>query len=210
MNSLVDFLATDVAQIEGEIANAGTVYPTAYVRVLLCVEALERLDFGEDAAHVDSQWRSQYPRHGLTEFESDIARVVEAMLGASLACEGLDQALLQVPKIRFSTTDWKMAQEGALGRPAEMGQSITTIDRWIAAARYLYDRRAEDYVKNGSGATFMEDVGRLIERGERGEVGVGSLATDALRQKDGGQELFAQFERWATSGSRGGRADRAP
>jgi hypothetical protein len=49
VSSLLDFLATDRIVVENEIATKDGKYPTAHLRILLCLDVLHSMEFGETA-----------------------------------------------------------------------------------------------------------------------------------------------------------------
>jgi hypothetical protein len=213
-SSLMDFLAGDLQQIVEERAGANDPYPTAYLRILLCANALGRLGFGAEDDALKAIWSSQYSRHAMPEFEKDVGPVVEALLGklrpvADPAC----QSLLDTSALRFTVGDYEAARMGAdLVRRNRYpnDEATTTIRRWAAAARLLYDTDSAVYASCQHGQSFMACVEKLIEPGTRGfrdtrcKLTAEATAVESHERKqldpadiESGRQLFAEFTTWA-------------
>src|SRR5205823_4629036 len=95
-SSLVDFLAGDRPVIENEIATVQGKYPTAHLRVLLCVKAMKLMEFCKESAKLESEWKGEYQQHAMSGFDDDVLPVAKAILGTILARPGLTEPLLEI------------------------------------------------------------------------------------------------------------------
>jgi hypothetical protein len=204
-SSLVDFLAGEGSLIENEIATVEGKYPTAYLRILLCVKALNLLEFKEEGAKLQLEWKGQYPQHAMTDFEEDICAVAMSILSTPLMRPGLTKALLDIKELRFSAKDWQWARIGADEQDQDrVPNTANTIVRWSAAARYLYDQSPERYASKKRGDALVVYAKTLVQPGTRaGEpridnAGKAQLFDESLQA---GRAWFRDFSKWANARS---------
>ena len=202
-SSLVDFLAADHSVIENEVATAQGKYPTAHLRVLLCAKALELMEFKERSDALRSEWEAEYKQHAMDDFYKDVTAVTEAILCTTLARPGLTKPLLDIEELRFTAKylDWAMAGAGE----AEQGkllESVTTITVWTAAARHLYDKSPEAYVRERCDRSLLTFAETLIKPGTR----AGEAVTDESTKQEifkesvqSGAEWFEDFAKWVNA-----------
>jgi hypothetical protein len=206
-SSLADFLVDDVQRIAEEMTGTADRYPNAYLRILLCAAALDAMgDFKDEGKDFEAAWRNQYPTHRMICYEADVAKVVEAILVKPLGRAGLDHALLKASGLRFKGQHWQDAKQAM--DEAQQGYapaSATTILRWTAAARRLYDENPSAYALNAYGAVLIDYSKELIEAGTRAREGseVGDkeaketeLARRRLRDIKAGRLQFEDFAAW--------------
>lgn len=216
VSSLIDFLAGDQLAVQNEIATAQASYPTATLRILLCVEALNQMDFTADSATLGAEWKEQYPhKHAMSQFEVDLCSVVKAVLAAPLDHPGLPP-LMKIEDLRFGVAEWDWAKAGA--NRLDQGRCPTdanTIRRCTAAARYLYDQSPEQYVARKHGDALLKHAETLIQPGTRaGEAVVDEEGKENISQqsRQEGRQWFQAFAQWAqpSSGSQPGGATNRP
>ncbi|MCP1783886.1 hypothetical protein [Bradyrhizobium japonicum] len=202
VSSLIDFLAGNPVQIQNEVASTGDEYPTANLRIRLCLRVLERMGFDEDAQTLKAQWELQYGRDGMpAAYVQDAADVADALLDASFSGLGGAGPLLNLPDLRFKAEDDEYARKGAKERSeAKSAESANTARRLVAAARQLYDQDPQAYIDQQCNSGFISDAQRIIKPGTRnGERLLSqsekeSLATVSERD---GIAWFAEFAKWA-------------
>jgi hypothetical protein len=114
LGSLIDFLAIGKAEItsESRLPPDWGDYPTAALRILLCVAALQELGFHSEAERLLAQWSAEYPGHTMLEYEKHFSTIIAATLTQPLS--SLNCALLEVPGLKFTQT--------------QMEEAITTAD----------------------------------------------------------------------------------
>jgi hypothetical protein len=204
-NSLMDFLASGQKVIENEVASASEKYPTAHLRVLLCVEALKLMKFKDESAALESEWKRQYQNCKTNGFGNDVQPVVCAILGTTLEGSGLAKPLLEIEGLRFSADDWKYAIEGVNElKKGHEPDTANTIVRWTAAARYLYDQCSLTYARDKYGKSLLKYAKTLIDPGTRsGETVLNKQEKEQVHEKSkqSGKEWFNDFAEW----SRGSR-----
>ncbi|MEY9523977.1 hypothetical protein ABIF70_005118 [Bradyrhizobium japonicum] len=200
VSSLIDFLASNPAQLRNEVAAAGDDYPTANLRIRLCLRVLERMEF--DGQVLKSQWQQEYGRDGMpAEYAQDAADVADAILDASFSGLGGAGPLLDVPNLRFKAEDEKYARMGASERSkGYRAKSATTARSLVAAARYLYDDDPLGYMSKRCNDGLIDDAQLIIMPGTRsGERHLNqnekeTLSTDSELD---GAAWFAEFANWA-------------
>jgi hypothetical protein len=202
VSSLIDFLAGNPAQVANEVASTGDEYPTANLRIRLCLHVLGRMGFGKEAQTLRVEWEQHYGRDGMpAAYAQDAADIADALLDASFAGLGGARSLLHLPNLRFEAEDEEYARKGAKERgEARRADSANTARRLVAAARHLYDQDPQTYVDKECNFGFIGDAQRIIRPGTRmgerqlSQVERESLAT--LSEQDG-SAWFAEFAKWA-------------
>lgn len=204
VRSLVDFLASSPAVVENQVATPQSKYPTAYLRIMLCADALDRMGFTGEGQTLASEWKGVYTKHAMPEIDqAEIRAVVDAMLGTKLGGGKLDKPLLELGEpLVFATTDWTYAGKGADEQDAGTTpeNTLTTIRTWTAATRILYDKSPTRYAEEKHGRALLKYSRTLIDPGTRaGEDEVtedlkNTIATTAYAT---GGTWFEEFAAWA-------------
>jgi hypothetical protein len=202
-NSLVDFLAGDRPVIEHEIATDKDKYPSAHLRVMLCVKALGLMSFDKEGKELESEWAGEYGQHAMRDFDLDVLPVAKAILSTPLARPGLTKPLLEIENLPFTTNDWKWAIEGAGElKKGQLPQTANTIIRWAAAARYLYEKSPDLYATKKFGDSLLTYSKTLIKPGTR----AGEDVVDETKKKNifdesqlSGSAWFKEFAQWANA-----------
>ena len=202
-SSLADFLASGRVEIDNEIASELGKYPTTHLRIVICIEALERLGFAIEASNLETQWRSEYAPATMARFEDDVPKVVEAILAQPLAGSLLDQPLLQFEDLRLTVEKWGWAQHAAQQLTEnDPPTSATTIVTWAAAARDVYDRSPSKYASEAFGDSLLARSKELIKPGTRaGEATADDEAKSdlLLDSRQAAIEWFEDFARWSSA-----------
>ena len=201
VGSLMDFLAEDKRHVEDQIATARNKYPTTYLRILLCLSALDLMDFEAEAKTLRNTWTAQYERHAMGKHADDVPKVVTALLDTPLTRAGEIKALRKIKRLRFGREQWDYARDGA----AEVNggnsriKSATTIIVWAAMARLLYEQSPEHFVSDGRSRVLLDHVKTLISPGTRaGESLSDATQLNALfdSSRQSGSNLFQYFADW--------------
>lgn len=97
VGALTDFLATDIESItaKGRQAPHWGEYPTVYLRILFCCQAIEAMGFDAEADERRRIWRARYPTHAMPTFETEIPHIVDRWLAGPYPTLG-DQSLRAV------------------------------------------------------------------------------------------------------------------
>jgi hypothetical protein len=148
VGALLDFFAADPGRIATERRNAGAwgVYPPAWLRLSVLVEALRLLGFGEDADDLGTRWTDSYgtPTQNV-EFVGDAGRIASALLGCTCTPLGVEmRAILPT----FPPVDRAVATN--ISRGYDPGTEDTRV--LLAASRRLWERDPDAYVAQGHDA----------------------------------------------------------
>jgi hypothetical protein len=203
VSSLIDFLAVPPNLIQNEIATADGKYPTAHLRVMLCVEALAFLDFEDEAKNLHASWSQTVNTHSMPGFDDDPRLVARAILGFSFPAFGGETPLRDIPDVRFTRADHTYAQAAAQevhNKPARPPQWAATIRQTIAAARYLYDLDPALYAAKAGNTIFLTKAHSMIKPGTRAGERVLTEQDKSDLQKDSkkrGEAWFDDFAKWA-------------
>jgi len=202
VSSLMDFVADDPNKLNNEVSAAKDKYPTADLRIRLCLRVLERMGFDKAAETLKTEWGRQYGRDGMPAgYAQDAVAVADAVLDASFSGLGGAGPLLDLPHLRFQADDDNYACKGAdergRGRPAE---SASTVRCLVTAARHLYDQDPQAYVHKECNKGLICDAQGLIKPGTRaGERELKEAEKENLANlsEEAGSTWFAEFKKWA-------------
>ena len=165
VSSLMDFLADAPDKLNNEVSTAKDKYPTADLRIRLCLRVLERMGFDNPAEILRTEWSRQYGRDGMPAgYAQDAVAVADAVLDASFSGLGGTGPLLNLPGLRFEPDDENYAHKGAdeCGR-RRRAESANTVRRLAAAARHLYDQDPQAYAdKECNYCAQCQTEGRLL------------------------------------------------
>ena len=206
VSSLMDFLADDPNKLNKEVSTANDEYPTAYLRIQLCLRVLERMGFHDASANVRTEWSQQCGRDGMPDgYPQDAAAVADAVLDASFSGLGGAAPLLDLADLRFKPADDKYARKGAEERGMGRGaKSANTVRRLIAAARQLYDQDPKAYVDKDCNKGLICDAQGLIKPGTRAgerELNEADRKKLATVSEEAGSTWFEDFKKWANPGA---------
>lgn len=166
VGSMMDLLASGLAEVQQEKANAKGKYPTRIMRVRLMLEVLRAITLNDDAQRLEATWQGTYGPLVVPEgYGDDIAKVVAALLrgpyptkngGATALSDVLTFPGELLPKAR------QLADDAANGR--ENTLKLTTDPRCLfAAARHLHEQPpAGGQVK----AAFERILQAIVSNGE--------------------------------------------
>jgi hypothetical protein len=189
--ALIDFLATSKATITAEWKTTGA-YPTAYLRILVSIAALNHCGFATEAKELKATWQEIFPTHAMTTYEPDCALVAEAILDRSYRRFKLPDL------IAFGKDNQEHAKNAAA--QALDSQTVTAAPevRELASAAAL--AFAGDPVKFHAKVGFKTPQDRLVEQIERSRASGTRSGADAegpqvvanTRERDtlGGAQLF--------------------
>jgi hypothetical protein len=203
VSALMDFLASDRAELDGEIPSEAGRYPPTHLRINLCVEALRQLEFAEDAASCEAEWRRSYRPLPISDFDDDVPKIVRAVLAKPLPGSQLPVCLMQLPSLRFPIKKWewaKLAASEVLNGEAPV--SATTITTWAAAARALFDASPRRYADNNYAQKMIDRSVQLINPGTRhDEKGhdADDVSTIRCKASEHADDEFEQFAAWSRS-----------
>lgn len=172
-SALIDFLALAPHSIvdEEHTSEWWGAYPTAYLRILLVLQALEMLgtdarpEFRLEARKMREGWRGLFPTHRMPQFEADLPLVAGALLDGPYPEFG-GKTLRQV--LSFSPADHERAGTDATtmletaNGPASVG--VRTL---FAAARLAFERDPERYGLEEATNKVLRRVREQAETGPR-------------------------------------------
>jgi hypothetical protein len=208
VSSLMDFLADDPNKLNNEVSGSKDKYPTADLRIRLCLRALERMGLEKTAEPLRTEWGRQYGHDGMPAgYAQDAATIADALLDACFSGLGGAGRLLDLPNLRFRADDDNYAQRGASERGrARPAESATTVRHLVAAARHLYDQDPKAYVDNNCNNGLICDAQGLIKPGTRaGELELKEAEKKKLAtaSEQAGNTWFAEFKKWANPAADG-------
>jgi hypothetical protein len=139
LGSLIDFLAIGKAEIvsESRVSPHWGDYPTAALRILLCVAALKELGFHSEAERLLAQWSAEYPRHAMPEYEEHFSTIIAATLTQPL--NTLHCALREIPGLRFTQKQMEEAITTADSLANGTTPDTVSIRVLFAATRILFE-----------------------------------------------------------------------
>lgn len=201
-SSLIDFLATAQAAIRNEAPSVQCAYPTTHLRVHLCIEALDQLEF--DTSALSRWWSEAYPDAPKDDFLPDARLVARAILAEPLICPAGPLPLLpEIKDLRMTTEQWGWSQDAAMElrrHPAKPPESATTIAVWTAAARAAYDLNPLQYADDHHALALISRSKQLIKPDVRFRESTADQPTDeALRDEAQRTSIdcFDEFWRWS-------------
>ena len=201
--SLMDFLAVGRNLIENEVATDQGKYPTAHLRIQLCLEALRRkeLDFDAEQAAVRRPWAEEFRASAMSDFDADVAAIVEAILGSEHEIGGKAWSLSKIPDLRFTPADWSFAKEAVKEKlRGKTPESANTAPRLVAAARFLFEQDPAEYVRGNYGDAFSRHIEVIVRPGTRaGEAPASEDEKERLSATSRalGEAWFRDFAIWA-------------
>jgi hypothetical protein len=142
VGTLMDFLASDANKVCTEEREAGDWgdYPTDYLRVMLCLATLEKLQFNASFTSLLAQWKALYPRHAMTHFEPDIKSVVTALWDAKLP-QLQNKTLPAV--MRLKAGEHQNAVQEAEGFARGYNPKSSDVRVFAAACRLAFEKKPE-------------------------------------------------------------------
>jgi hypothetical protein len=194
--TLIDFLASSTAVVtqEAPTAQCWRAYPTRWLRIMITLETLRQRGLDEQATMLHYRWSTAFPSHRLTEFDRDVAPVVEALVG------GPYQQLQGGPLwslVDFGVTEQTRAEEAS--EEVRGGREIPTDDVrcLIAAARLAFDEDPDKYLERDVPHGILEKIKKVQTIGTRvgppvtAEAKAEQDAARAERDAEAGERLLA-------------------
>jgi hypothetical protein len=166
VGTLMDFLASDANKVcteEREVGNWGD-YPTDYLRVMLCLAALEKLQFNASFTSLAAQWKATYPRHAMNHFDSDIKSVVTALWDAKLP-QIQNKTLPAV--MRLKDGEHQNAVQEAEGFVRGYNPQNSDVRVFAAACRLAFEKKPEVLHQAAIQENLLEYFVNRIPRGVR-------------------------------------------
>lgn len=190
VSSLMNFLALDTSHIEKEWRDDEnwTTYPTSYLRILLCLQALRHLhpDYAATANTMEATWKETYPAHALPEFAEDIPAVVTALYDGpypELKTPSLTSVLNFLPVVHtLALTEAKKLRK-------EVGTDLQDVRARVqlAAAQLAYVDDPGAYAKEKAGPRILDWIKKQQDDSTRG--------TRSEAEQRPKQEMLAQQQR---------------
>jgi hypothetical protein len=198
VGSLMDFLALGRNVVENETATEEGKYPTAHLRMLLCFEALEKLDFKADSIAARNLWEAEYKKIAMPEsFEKDVPAVFHAVLLSKYIVGGVGRVLSEIPGLCFKPVHWSYAKSAVQELTNDkIPESATTAPTLVAAARFLFEKDPGQY----KGYSLVERISSIVRPGTRaGENLLSDEEKDNLSidSYQSGIAWFDDFTKWA-------------
>jgi hypothetical protein len=139
LDSLMDFLAIGKSEIaaESRLAPNWGYYPTAALRILLCVAALKtELGFPVEAERLLAQWSAEYPGHAMPEYENCFQAIIAATFTQPI--NSFNCALIEVPGLKFEQHQMKEAVTTANSLASGSIPETVSVRVLFAAMRILF------------------------------------------------------------------------
>ena len=200
VGSLMDFLAEDRQRVEGEVATDR--YPTAQLRIQLCLEALRgHLQFEGELPIVRVPWDEEFRESAMSDHAADLPAVVAAILAADYEIGGKARRFTAIPQLRFTPQDLEYARQAVAQQQVRKTlASANTAPRLVAAARVAFEQAPEKYAAEGRGEAFKDQIGAIVRPGTRRREAESSKAektrlTEQAREQ--GEAWFNDFASWA-------------
>jgi hypothetical protein len=200
VNSLMDFLALAPQVVDGEIATEQGKYPTAHLRIQLCLEALKTLGFDSEIPAIETAWRAEFKAGAMSGFEKDVAAIVEAIYASDFEIDGKKWRLPDIPALQFKVVDWGYAQDAANEQKrGKVLESATTAALLVAAARFSFDQDPTQYRTRNYGDAFKSHIHTIVAPGVR--AGEAKLSDQEKRElsdasRAAGEAWFEDFAQW--------------
>jgi hypothetical protein len=203
VSSLTDFLASDRDHLKNEVATASDKYPTAHIRILLCLNALQEMGFVGETEALREAWVVSSSDTAMRAFEDDVPLVVKAVLSSNYPHMSPERPLLETPELRFTQQDWCLAKKGVAElRQGKIPESANTARRLVAAARFLFDQDPQGYARDALDKALQEHMKSIIRPGTRsGEKILDQIQQDQLsaHSRALGTDWFDQFASWCAA-----------
>lgn len=181
-SALIDFLAIDRASIteEKKTAPYWGDYPTTYLRILVCLEALSK-DFQQQSDTIRGIWESAYPSHNMDDgFEKDIPALVGALLKGPYPQFG---SLTLFDVLKFSQEDNGRAEGEANNLVNGYNLKSKEVRVLFAAARLAFEKDPVGFADKN----LQERVLNRVLQSQR-------LGTRSTSKRKNRQELIAMDE----------------
>ena len=114
----MDFLALSPELVENEIATEQGKYPTAQLRIQICLTALDRLGFGTEIPKLKELWSGEFQNSAMAAFAEDVPAIVGAILDSGYSIGGKTWSLPAIPDLQFTPQYWAMRKQQ---RPSRRG-----------------------------------------------------------------------------------------
>jgi hypothetical protein len=203
VDSLMDFLALPREVVDGEIATDQGKYPTAHLRIQLCLQALKALGFDAEILAIQTAWSAEFKAGAMPGFDKDAPAIVAAIYASDFEIGGKKWRLPDIPGLRFKVADWGYAQDAAEEQKSgKVLASATTAALLVAAARFSFDEDPAQYRSGNYGAAFTAHIHNIVAPGVRaGEAKLSDEGKQDLSDasRSSGEAWFEDFAQWVGS-----------
>jgi hypothetical protein len=170
-----------------------TAYPTATLRVRICVHALSRLGFKVEAEKIKTTWEAEYGQaHAMTAYDDDVKWVVDALLDGPYPdlknlVTGISPSLADV--ISFGS-----AKAASLEQKKMLFQNIVPsspdVRVLVVAASLAHAEQPDLYAKNNSDQVLMAKIAKL--RTDEVRSGAAKVPSVAELDRKNGQLIWTE------------------
>jgi hypothetical protein len=203
VHSLMDFLALSRQVVDGEVATEQGKYPTAHLRIQLCLEALKTLGFDAEIPAIQTAWTAEFKAGAMPDFEKDTPAIVSAIYASDFEIGGKRWRLPQIPGLRFQVADWGYAQDAVKEQKSEkVLDSATNAVLLVAAARFSFDEDPAQYRAGNYGRAFTDHIPNIVAPGVRaGESKLSDKEKQDLSDasRSAGEAWFEDFAEYFAS-----------
>jgi hypothetical protein len=200
VSSLMDFLALSPELVENEIATEQGKYPTAQLRIQICLTALHRLGFGKEIPKLREPWSGEFKNSAMAVFAGDVPAIVGAILDSGYPIGEKTWLLSAIPDLQFTQQYWGYAQTAASEqRGGYSPDSATTASILVAASRFAFDEDPAAYLAEKRGVMFQKHIQAIVVPGVRaGQAELSDEEKEELSRNSHarGEAWFEDFAAW--------------